>query len=106
MGLEPCFQARSCLQAMQQPCSSQVTAFALPQLLKEAVESQRMCELMKQQETHLKQQVRCYLVDEMGVTWAVCSASLLAWGLFPSSLRRKAPTWKVQGQECCWVWCW
>lgn len=28
------------------------------QLLKEAVESQRMCELMKQQETHLKQQVR------------------------------------------------
>lgn len=27
------------------------------QLLKEAVESQRMCELMKQQETHLKQQV-------------------------------------------------
>lgn len=29
----------------------------LPQLLKEAVESQRMCELMKQQEVHLKQQV-------------------------------------------------
>ena len=29
-----------------------------PQLLKEAVESQRMCELMKQQEVHLKQQVR------------------------------------------------
>lgn len=28
-----------------------------PQLLKEAVESQRMCELMKQQEVHLKQQV-------------------------------------------------
>lgn len=27
------------------------------QLLKEAVESQRMCELMKQQEVHLKQQV-------------------------------------------------
>lgn len=29
----------------------------LIQLLKEAVESQRMCELMKQQEVHLKQQV-------------------------------------------------
>lgn len=29
----------------------------LIQLLKEAVESQRMCELMKQQEIHLKQQV-------------------------------------------------
>lgn len=27
------------------------------QLLKEAVDSQRMCELMKQQEVHLKQQV-------------------------------------------------
>lgn len=35
--------------------------FALPQLLKEAVESQRMCELMKQQETHLKQQVSSLL---------------------------------------------
>lgn len=34
----------------------------LTQLLKEAVESQRMCELMKQQEVHLKQQVsqHCY----------------------------------------------
>lgn len=31
--------------------------FLPPQLLKEAVESQRMCELMKQQEVHLKQQV-------------------------------------------------
>lgn len=39
------------------PGSSLVAACALPQLLKEAVESQRMCELMKQQETHLKQQV-------------------------------------------------
>ncbi|XP_058934208.1 alpha-taxilin [Kogia breviceps] len=29
-------------------------------LLKEAVESQRMCELMKQQETHLKQQLALY----------------------------------------------
>ncbi|EPY87293.1 alpha-taxilin [Camelus ferus] len=30
------------------------------ELLKEAVESQRMCELMKQQETHLKQQLALY----------------------------------------------
>ncbi|XP_023250179.1 alpha-taxilin-like, partial [Seriola lalandi dorsalis] len=29
-------------------------------LLKEAVESQRMCELMKQQEVHLKQQLSLY----------------------------------------------
>lgn len=38
-----------------------LTSAFLTQLLKEAVESQRMCELMKQQEVHLKQQVshRC-----------------------------------------------
>lgn len=41
------------------PTALPADCFALPQLLKEAVESQRMCELMKQQETHLKQQVSC-----------------------------------------------
>ncbi|XP_057244075.1 alpha-taxilin-like [Malurus melanocephalus] len=45
-------------------------------LLKEAVESQRMCELMKQQETHLKQQV---------------SSPLFFWDLkgFPPSISKK-----------------
>lgn len=43
------------------PGASPDNCFVLSQLLKEAVESQRMCELMKQQETHLKQQVSSLL---------------------------------------------
>lgn len=41
-----------------------------------------MCELMKQQETHLKQQV----------SYPVCVLSLVIYlGFFPSSLSRKQP---------------
>lgn len=40
-----------------------------------------MCELMKQQETHLKQQV----------SNSVCVLSLVIWFGFPSSLSREQP---------------
>lgn len=56
----------------------------LTQLLKEAVESQRMCELMKQQEIHLKQQVShhrcnhsCFTVIRFTERGSVCAFLLV-----------------------------
>ena len=46
-----------CLVQLFSSCWVILPFLSSPQLLKEAVESQRMCELMKQQEVHLKQQV-------------------------------------------------
>lgn len=41
----------------------QLTTLLMLQLLKDATESRRKCELMKEQETQLKQQVNTHTVD-------------------------------------------
>lgn len=55
---------------------------------------------MKQQETHLKQQVS-YPVCVLSLVILVWFSSLPQRGTTRSSL-----TWKTQGQDCCWVWYW
>lgn len=92
---QPAPVCRDTLRAV--PGDSRVTAFALPQLLKEAVASQRMCELMKQQETHLKQQVKyslCAQPDYLLVFW------FLVFFLPKQGTTQSSLTWKTQGQDC------
>lgn len=89
-----CFRRQAVL-CWAVPSAFPAHCFALPQLLKEAVESQRMCELMKQQETHLKQQVSCLL----------CLLSFV--GGFPSLPEQpKVPSSGPEGQDPSWVWFW